>query len=106
MSRLEELIEEITQLKEYKEKYEYLLKDYNSNVESLYKFALEKWENAKPQDRQKHYKEKHCRHCRYFSDVKGERCRISSSILKPELKENDNGKKFICYQGCPDFLWD
>lgn len=106
MSKLEELIQEILELIEFKKKYEFLLNDYNRKVESLYKFELEKWENAKPQDRQKYYKEHYCRGCRYFSDVKGERCRISSDILKPELKEYENGKKFICYQSCPDFEWD
>lgn len=106
MTKLEELIQEILELLEDKEKYEFLLKDYNRKVESLYKFELEKWENAKPQDRQKYYKEHYCRSCRYFSDVKGERCRISSDIVKPELKENENGKKFICYKSCPDFEWD
>lgn len=106
MSKLEEIIEEYNELKSYKEKYEFLLKDYNRKVESLYKFELEKWENAKPQDRQKYYKEHHCRCCRFFSDVKGERCRISSNICKPKLETNDNGQKIITYQGCPDFEWD
>ena len=84
MTKLEELVQEFNELKEYKEKYEYLLADYNKKIEIIYKYEVEKWENARPQDRQKYYKENHCRCCRYFSDVKGERCRISSNILKPE----------------------
>ena len=103
---LDDLAQEINELKEYKEKYKYLLADYNRVIEKLHKFEFEKWENARPQDRQKYYKENHCKCCRYFSDVKGERCRISSNILKPELKEHNNGKKYISYQGCEDFQWD
>lgn len=104
--RIDEFIQEINELKEYKTKYEQLLKEYNRTIEKLYEFELEKWENTRPQDRQKHFKEHHCRCCRWFSDLKGERCRISSNILKPELTEDGNGKKYIGYQSCDDFEWD
>ena len=102
---IDDFLKEIHELQEYKKRYEYLLKDYNRAMEELCKFKLEKWENTRPQDRQKAYKETWCVHCRKLDDRKGYRCRISSDITKPSIAE-ENGRKYIKYFACERFEWD
>ena len=78
-----------------------LSKQLIKTTEKLFQYELKEWENKKPQDRQKEFKESTCKCCRSFCDEPGSRCRISSEIGKPTLN-----KTHISYRSCGEFKWN
>lgn len=77
-----------------------LLQQLKETTEKLFQRELKEWDDKKPQDRQKEFKETTCKCCRGFCDEAGSRCRISSEIGKPTLSGNN-----ISYRSCGKFEW-
>ena len=61
---VEELIEALNELTEYKKKYEYAIADKQVMSEKLYEYMLKEWENTGREDRVLKFKE-NCRGCRH-----------------------------------------
>lgn len=62
---IDELITEINELKEYKEKYEYALADKQRMSNLLDELMSEKYDNLSYDERLKWHEKEICSHCRY-----------------------------------------
>lgn len=80
-----------------------LLKQLIETTEKLFKYELKEWENKKPQDKQREFKENTCKCCRWFCEgLSDDMCKLSSEIGKPILKD----KIHINYRSCNEFEWN
>ena len=64
---LDELLEEIQKLREYKTKYEYAEKDKKEMSDLLYKYMMAEYEGKSYDERVREYKKNTCSCCRYLN---------------------------------------
>lgn len=64
---LEELFKEIQELREYKRKYEYAVKDKEYMSALLYKYMIKEYEETPYEKRAESYENEWCRHCEHRS---------------------------------------
>ena len=97
---LEELLKEITELKEYKKKYEYCLIEKQRMSDKLYRLMILEYGNTTPQQNIEEYKKHTCCDCRFQ-----EGCHIvlPQDIGKPI--KNDEGW-IPATKSCESFSWD
>lgn len=62
---LEKLIKEINELYEYKQKYEYAIKDKQRMSDFLFELMTEKYNSTSYDERKSYYKKTQCKDCRY-----------------------------------------
>jgi len=62
---LEELLQEIEELKTYKKKYEYALKDKQRMSDLLFELMTEKYNRTSFAERRSNYRKSTCSACRY-----------------------------------------
>lgn len=96
---LDELLKEINELKEYKNKYEYALKDKQRMSDLLYDYMMREWESMSREDRVVAYQKNNCSSCRHYGY-----CNIGlpEDILKPIPSD----KAWIPYiKNCGSFQW-
>ena len=79
---LNELIDEIKQLQEYKQKYESQAKDKQKMSDELFKLMMDKYNNQTHEERSKLHNEELCRSCK-FRDYCQERYDLPEDIWKP-----------------------
>ena len=100
---LEELIKEVKELQEYKQKYECAQKDKQKMSNLLYNYMLSEYRNITYEENVRLYKDEWCRCCRYKSNcnkvIDGE---FSKTIRKPV--RSDNGY-IPGREGCESFEW-
>ena len=70
---LDELLEEIQKLREYKTKYEYAEKDKKEMSDLLYKYMMAEYEGKSYDERVQEYKKNTCSCCRYHSMCEGKK---------------------------------
>lgn len=68
---LDELLEEIQKLREYKTKYEYAEKDKKEMSDLLYKYMMAEYEGKSYDERVREYEKNTCSCCRYHSMCEG-----------------------------------
>jgi len=96
---LDKLLIEINELKEYKKKHEYIVKDKEAMSERLFELMMEKYNNTSYEERCKFQKEDGCRCCRFnfcgkeFDKDIGIPCKSEKAWIP--------GRK-----GCGEFEWD
>lgn len=61
---LEQLIQELEELKEYKHKYECAMKDKQTMSDLLYEYMMKEYENTTKEERVAKFKQDSCRCCR------------------------------------------
>ena len=99
---LDELLEEIQKLREYKTKYEYAEKDKKEMSDLLYKYMMAEYEGKSYDERVREYEKKTCSCCRYHSMCEGKK-RLPLDILKP--KPSDDKAWIPGRVGCGFFEW-
>lgn len=97
---LEELLNEIEELKEYKEKYEHAEKDKERLSEYVYKNELEKWKNKTYAFRVIEYQESTCNSCRFYDG-----CDIKEHLPEDIGKPTENKGWFPGKKTCGNFEW-
>jgi hypothetical protein len=96
---LDELLKEITELKEYKHKYECSYQNNQTMSDLLYEFMMEKYNNTSLEERILNYKNKTCNMCRYWDD-----CGLNLPENIGEPIKSD--KAWIpAIKGCGKFQW-
>lgn len=96
---LEQLIKELEELKEYKNKYECAIKDKQKMSEKLYEYMLKEYENTTKEKRVSVFKEKTCKSCRYRDCCNLE---LPDDIMKPIPSD----KAWIpAIKTCGEFEW-
>lgn len=99
---LDELLEEIQELREYKAKYEYAEKAKKEMSDLLYKYMMVEYESKSYDERVREYEREACSCCRYRS-VCENRKQLPLDILKPKPSD---GKAWIPGRvGCSLFKW-
>jgi hypothetical protein len=97
---LDELIKEVHDLKEYKLKYEYVIKDKERMSDLLFELMTEKYNNSSYADRKEYFRKNSCRCCRYEVCCDLE---VPQDIGKP-IKSD---KAWIpAIKSCENFEWD
>lgn len=95
---LERLLEEINELKKYKERYELAERDKERMSEMLYDYMMKEYESMTKEERIEKYKKECCVNCRY----RGWECSFPDNIMQP-VKSKDAwipGRV-----GCNKFKW-
>lgn len=84
---IEEIIKELSELQDYKRKYEYAQKDKQTMSDRLYEYMVREYKNTTYEDRCKEHIEKTCSACRY-----GIECDLQNNLPKNIRKpiESDN----------------
>ena len=82
---LDELLEEIQKLREYKTKYEYAEKDKKEMSDLLYKYMMAEYEGKSYDERVREYEKNTCSCCRYHSMCEGKKT-IAIGYFKAETK--------------------
>lgn len=108
---IEKFIEEYTELKEYKKKYEHQKEDKKRMAEALYNYELKEYENTPYKQRVERHIKENCKDCRYFYGENKEckwlegtpKNRLPKDILKPIQTKDDY---FPGHKICEDFFWD
>ena len=99
---LDELLEEIQELKEYKTKYEYAEKDKKEMSDLLYKYMMSEYREKMYRDRAEKYRKEWCIHCKYHCDDDNCGIDLPVNILEPIRSD----KNWIPgYVGCRYFKW-
>ena len=98
---LEELLNEIKELKEYKKKYECAEKDKERLSEYIYKNELEKWKNKTYAFRVIEYQESMCKNCRFYDG-----CDIKEHLPEDIGKPIENKRWFPRQKTCGNFEWN
>ena len=96
---LQELVDEINKLLEYKQKYEHAERDKKSMSNLLFEFMLKEYDSKTYEERCSEYKKIVCRTCRYREDCEFE---LPKNIWEP-IQSDKNwipGK-----QTCEHFKW-
>ncbi len=96
---LEELLKEFDELREYKKRYEYAVKEKERMSELLYEYMMKEYEGMTKEERANQYKREWCACCRYndICDFK-----YPEDICKPILSD----KAWIPARvGCNRFEW-
>lgn len=99
---INELINEIKELQQYKKLYECAIKDKERLAKYVYENERKKYWETKYEDRVKKHQEEHCKDCRYNDDCKVFEEGLDADILKP--KENKGW--FPSYKVCENFKWN
>lgn len=95
---LEQLLKEIEELKQYKERYELANRDKERMSEMLYDYMVKEYESMTKEERAEKFKRENCAHCRY----RGWDCKIPDNVMQP-VRSKDAwipGKV-----GCIKFKW-
>lgn len=96
---LDELIKELQELKDYKKRYESVLKDKEKMSDLLFELMTEKYNNTPYEDRKNHFINTTCKCCRrYFCNLE-----IPEDI---ELPIRSNIGWIPATKGCINFEWD
>lgn len=98
---LEQLLNEIEELREYKKKYEHAEKDKERLSEYIYKNELEKWGNKTYASRVKEYREDSCKNCRFHYG-----CDLKNHLPEGIGKPVENKGWFPGQKTCGNFEWD
>lgn len=99
---LEDIIKELKELMEYKNKYQSAKKDKQEMANYIYSNELEEYYDTSYEDRCKRYIEETCKDCRYK-----ENCEIINEGLDEDiLKPIKNADWFPSYKTCGNFKWD
>ena len=98
MEIINELIKELSELQEYKKKYEHAMADKKKSAEYVYKNELEKYSKESYEERQARYKEEKCKDCWLYGSCN---IKLPDDILKPI----ENEGWFPGYKGCNSFEW-
>lgn len=98
---LEELLNEIKELKEYKKKYESAEKDMEAMSQYIYENELEKWKNKAYAFRVIEYQESMCKSCRFYDG-----CDIKEHLPEDIGKPTENKRWFPGQKACGNFEWD
>lgn len=97
---LEELLKEIKDLKEYKNKYDYAIKDKQRMSDLLFELMTEKYNNTSYEDRKTYFKNNVCSCCKYKDTCFLE---ITENIGKP-IKSNNAW--IPATKSCKEFEWN
>lgn len=100
---LNELLKEIEELKKYKEKYEYAVKDKEIMSELLYEYMTKEYESMTKEERVKIFEKEFCECCRF-----AHYCRDHFEEAYPEdiLKPFPSERAWIPpRKGCAEFEW-
>lgn len=81
---LEELLKEINELKQYKERYEFAIKDKKEMSQLLYEYMMKDYKNTTKEERVAQYKKECCSCCRYDCYD----CDFPDDIMKPVPSED------------------
>lgn len=95
---LDKILEEINELKKYKERYELAERDKERMSEMLYDYMTKEYNSMTKEERMAKFKEENCAHCRY----RGWDCKIPDNVMQP-VRSKDAwipGKV-----GCSKFKW-
>ncbi len=76
---LEQLLEEINELKKYKERYELAERDKERMSEMLYNCMVKEYESMTKEERIEKYKKEYCANCIY----RGYGCTLPDNIMQP-----------------------
>ena len=98
--KLDELIEELQDLKEKERQLECLKKDKKKMADKLLEYELKEYENTPVEERKTKFFKEMCRCCRHGCESKDG---LPDDIGKPIKSEDDY---FPSYKGCKDFKWD
>ena len=96
---LEEFLKEFNELKEYKKKYEYAIKDKETMSELLYEYMMKEYESISVEERVLVYRMDFCSNCRhrYYCTID-----LPEDICKPIPSD----KGWIPARvGCRKFEW-
>ena len=99
---LDLIMDELVELKEYKEKYESQKKDKKTMSDELYQLMLEKYNTMSYEERVAYHKKNICKDCRYGCPNWGPDPDFPEDILKPipSKKEWIPGTNI-----CEEFEW-
>jgi|BioPla2DNA2_1021312.scaffolds.fasta_scaffold18559_4 hypothetical protein len=102
MKLIDQFIDELEKLKEYKEKYESQKKDKKTMSDELYQLMLEKYNTMSYEERVAYHKKNICKDCRYGCPYWGPDPDFPEDILKPvpSKKEWIPGTNI-----CEEFEW-
>ena len=99
---LEEFIEDMNELINYKKKYESAMNDKQTMSDELYKLMTKEYENTSYEDRCKQYIEHECSCCRYR--IYG--CDYQDNLPKDILQPIPSNKAWIpARKSCGHFEW-
>ena len=99
---IEEFIKELSELQDYKKKFECALKDKQIMSDKLYEYIMKEYENTSYEDRCKEHIEKTCSACRYrFYD-----CELQNDFPEDIWKPIESDKAWIPgRKSCGEFQW-
>lgn len=97
---LEELLKEINELKEYKERYELANKDKEQMSDLLYDYMMKEYIQMTDEERITKYKKEYCCNCRR-KHVCEYNCNLPENIMKPVPSKDAWIPRVI---GCKYFL--
>lgn len=97
---IDNLIKELQELKEYKIKYEFSIKNKQRMSDELYKLMTQIYKSKTREERKNEFVNDTCKCCRYKDDCEVE---LHEDIAKP-IKSNDAWIPSTI--GCKEFEWD
>ncbi|MEA5003831.1 MAG: hypothetical protein VB081_10065 [Christensenella sp.] len=100
---LNEFLDEIRALKEYKTKYEYAQANMQRMSDELYKLMLAEYERTPYEERLQRFYKKTCRCCRHHCSEEQAKATVSKDVLKPK---ESNCAWIPARSGCKEFEWD
>ena len=96
---LDELMKDLQELKDYKKRYEFVIKDKQRMSDLLFELMTEKYNNTSYEDRKKHFIDTTCKCCRHYMC----NLEISEDI---ELPIKSNIRWIPATKSCANFEWD
>jgi len=99
---LEELLNEINELREYKKKYEWAEKDKQRMSDLLFEYMTKEYDSKSFEERKEEHINNHCSACRNDCFCDCDHSYISEDIGKPS--KSDKGW-IPSTQGCKNFEW-
>ena len=103
MSIVNELLEELQELKKYKERYKSNEEDKKKLAQYVYNNELKEYYNTPYENRCKKFIEENCSCCRYND----EECKYRKEGLRADILEPiENEGWFPSYQSCGGFEWN
>lgn len=98
---LDELLKEIQELKEFKKKYEYALKDKQKMSDKLYEYMMKEYENTPYEDRCDLHVKNMCKDCRYR-----DYCELNTDFPQEIWMPIPSDKAWIPgHKNCGKFEW-
>lgn len=82
---LDELLKEIAELREYKNKYESAMKEKQAMSNLIYGYMMTEYEGLSKEDRILKYKKEFCANCKRENDCN---CKLPDDICKPIPSDN------------------